>query len=127
MIKVEDNHIYMTRGDSFSRKIDIMQKDSECGELYPYEMQPGDQVIFALKTDEYIGIRYTDFKEAEPLLRKEVSPETLMLELEPEDTRDLKFGKYVYDVHLVKEDGWVDTFIQDEEFDLLKEAHGWGT
>lgn len=42
---------------------------------------------------------------------KDIPIETMKLVLEPEDTKTLAFGKYVYDVQLTKVTGEVDTFI----------------
>ena len=55
----------------------------------------------------------TEFIDTEPLVDKEISNESLVLELEPEDTKDLGFGKYAYDIQITFADGTVDTFISD--------------
>ncbi len=47
--------------------------------------------------------------------------DTLILRLESEDTAELPFGRYNYDIQLRMEDGTVDTFISDI-LDLLPEV-----
>lgn len=46
----------------------------------------------------------------------------MMLTLEPQDTADLNFGKYVYDIQLTKANGKVDTFIPKAILKLSEEV-----
>ena len=48
--------------------------------------------------------------------------DTLVLEVEPQDTADLNFGKYVYDVEFTDAAGHVSTIIL-ANFILTKEVH----
>jgi len=109
MYKIEGSAITLTRGDSFYATVTMKNPDKT-----DYTPQQGDVVRFALKK------RYTD---AEPLILKNVPTDTLVLHLEPEDTKDLAFGKYVYDIELTKANGDVDTFIYEADFELAKEVH----
>lgn len=45
------------------------------------------------------------------LINKEIPLDTRLLELEGSDTKDLKFGTYVYDIEYTDENGHPDTFI----------------
>lgn len=47
---------------------------------------------------------------------------TMILHLDPEDTKDLGFGEYVYDVELTFANGDVDTFINNAKFILAPEV-----
>ena len=109
MFKIDGTTITLTRGDSFYTDIVIKNPDGS-----DYTMQENDVVRFALKK------KYTD---AEPLILKTIPNETLILHLEPEDTKDMAFGKYVYDVELTKANGDVDTFICEADLELAKEVH----
>ncbi len=109
MYKINGTAITLTRGDSFYATVTMEQADGE-----PYIPQAGDTIRFALKK------RYTD---SEPLIIKPVPTDTLMLHLEPEDTKALPFGRYVYDVELTKANGDVDTFIWEADFEIAKEVH----
>jgi uncharacterized membrane protein YkoI len=42
----------------------------------------------------------------------------MILTIEPEDTQDLDFGTYVYDIQITLADGTVDTFIADAKFNI---------
>lgn len=89
--------ITMTRGDTLVAFVSITQPNG-C----PYTPVDGDKVRFAMKAN------YTDPK---PLLVIDIPIDTMQLVIKPEDTADLNFGKYVYDVQLTKANGVVDTFI----------------
>lgn len=94
---VQGTTITLTRGDTFMALVSIAQSDGS-----PYLPIEGDTVRFAMKSS---------YTEEEPLLVKDIPIETMKLVLEPEDTKTLAFGKYVYDVQLTKVTGEVDTFI----------------
>lgn len=105
---VKQNTIYLTRGDTFLADVRIFQT---CGD--PYHLQEGDTIRFAMKkslTDETT------------LVTKDIPIDTRRLQLDPEDTKDLPFGTYVYDVQLTKADGTVDTFITPSKLVLTEEV-----
>lgn len=49
--------------------------------------------------------------------------DTMKLAIKPEDTKNLAFGKYVYDIELTKANGEVDTFITKAVFKITEEVH----
>lgn len=108
MVEIKGTTIKMTRGDTLSLTITIMNGAE------PYEVQAGDVIRFALKKT---------YQDAEPLIEKTIDNETLGLQLEPEDTKELPFGSYVYDIEITMEDGTVDTFIAEANLTLAKEVH----
>lgn len=99
--KVEDTTIYLTRGDTgyFTFTPYVHTDDGD----QVYEPQEGDSIRFAMKQKH--GDTY------EVLLTKPVDIETFQMKFEPEDTKGLAFGKYVYDVELTTASGDVDTYI----------------
>ncbi len=105
---VSGTTITLTRGDTFKALIEITNVDGSS-----YAPQEGDSVRFAMKAD------YTD---AEPLVIKDIPIDTMMLIIEPEDTKKLAFGKYVYDIQLTKASGEVDTFITKAKINLTEEV-----
>lgn len=109
MIKIEDNEITMTRGDTLETTVEIFTKQGE-----PYIPSSLDRIRFALKK------RY---KDVEPLIVKEVPYDTMLLHLDPEDTKPLAFGDYVYDLELTTSDGFVDTFIDKKLFKITEEVY----
>lgn len=106
MVSVEGNKITMTRGDTLRVKVGITIDDE------PYTPELLDVVRFALKHSD-LNPQKTEYKDAEPLITKTIPNETMILELEPSDTKSLGFGKYDYDVQITFEDGSVSTFISD--------------
>ncbi|MDO4292048.1 MAG: hypothetical protein Q4C65_02345 [Eubacteriales bacterium] len=106
---VSGTTILLTRGDTFKAQISITTPDS-----VPYEPVDGDTVRFAMKSS------YSDPK---PLLVKEIPIDTLILKIDPEDTKELAFGKYVYDIQLTKKTGEVDTFITKGIMKITEEVY----
>ena len=46
----------------------------------------------------------------------------MLLEIAPEDTEPLPFGRYVYDIELTTADGTVDTFISKAIINICEEV-----
>lgn len=97
MFKIENNKITLTRGDTLIAKITITTRDGQT-----YIPNESDSIRFAMKKT---------FWNEDVVLQKEIPVSTMLLRIEPEDTKKLRFGEYVYDIQLTKEDGIVDTFI----------------
>lgn len=122
--RIDENKvaIYLTRGDTADLVVEPIVKDHETGERYIYQPVDGDTVRFALKRDRLKADK-SDFVDEEPLFTKDVPIDTMTLLIEPEDTKNLPFGNYVYDMELTFSDGAVDTFIEDSPFYLTREVH----
>lgn len=108
--------IYHTRGDSLYLFVRMTNKDDGTD----YVPQEGDEIRFALKRE------YNDNEI--PLILKDIPYNTQILHLEPSDTKNLPYGKYVYDVQLTKPNGDVITFIPDDpeksaQFHCCKEVY----
>lgn len=112
----KDNAIYLTRGDSMTLYISMTDSDGNT-----YTPVSTDVIRFALKHNSMtIGNRaYTD---TSPILTKTIDYSTLALSIDPDDTADLEFGEYVYDIELTDADGAVDTFITASPFVILPEV-----
>ena len=113
---IKDNTITLTRGDTLRVKVDIF-KDGD-----PYIPESEDSVRFAVKHKSMLGDK-SDYTDTDPLINIQIPTDTLILTIEPEDTKDLGFGKYVYDVEITFSDGTVDTFITASPFILSEEVH----
>lgn len=99
--------ISMTRGDSLACELSVTRN----GE--PYTPVDGDVIRFAMKkhvNDENV------------LIEKIIPNDTLQLIINPEDTKNLPFGEYRYDVQITFADGFVSTFITDSPFELTSEV-----
>ena len=114
--RIENQTIYLTRGDTLKVQITIY-KDEDV-----YNPIEGDTVRFALKHPAMKRDK-SDFVDEEPLLVKPIPIDTLILTLDPEDTKSLGFGDYVYDIELTAETGEVDTFIANQKIVLTPEVH----
>lgn len=113
----DNNEITLTRGDTFKCTITLIQEDT--GE--EYKPVAGDTLRFALKRDK-MDPKKTSYKDEEPLIKKDIPIDTLTLRLDPEDTKKLPFGNYVYDIEITFADGTVDTFITTKKFTLTPEV-----
>lgn len=99
MVKIEDNTIKITRGDTLETPIDIELVSGK-----DYVPAAGDKIRFALKS------AYSDIT---PIIIKDINTDDMILRLDAEETKKLPARRkpYVYDVQLTTPDGWVDTFI----------------
>lgn len=104
MYKIEGKTIYLVRGDTFQTQVAIKQNGTD------YTPVQGDIVRFALKRNQFNHDK-TQYLDKEPLVLKTIPIDTLILELEPNDTAGLNFGEYDYDIEITMANGRVDTFI----------------
>lgn len=104
----DNNNITLTRGDTFIAKVNVWTKDDD-----PFELSVGDEIRFALKAD---------YDDEEVLIYKSIPINTMILRLDPEDTKDLEFGTYVYDIQVTFANGIVDTVIAKRQFTIAEEV-----
>lgn len=107
-VKMRKNVVTMTRGDTCSIKISL--SDGYGKEYIPDE---NDEIRFALKKtydDDY------------PLIYKVIPHDTMILKLNPSDTKELDFGKYVYDIQITFANGDVNTFVTKAQFIIEEEV-----
>ena len=105
MFKVNGTDITLTRGDTLVAEIGIRRNDE------PYTPVAEDSIRFALKHST-MNADHSEFTDEQPLIRKEIPYDTLILKLDPADTKPYGFGRYRYDIEITFEDGTVDTFIK---------------
>lgn len=94
MIKIKGTTISIVRGDTANIQLSIFDQDGNA-----YVPASGDSIRFAVKKSYY---------QADPDLVKTIPNDTLVLALEPADTKELDFGPYKYDIELTTADGEVD-------------------
>lgn len=115
MLKVKRNKIFMTRGDTVSLKIDVVDLNGD-----PYYLQDGDDAIFRVKRSAC---------DKNMLIEKELEVDDegiLYLLIEPEDTENLKFGIYTYEVEIITADDGHFTIIDSGVLELGKELENHG-
>lgn len=105
---INGTSISLTRGDTLQIQISITDASGE-----RYSPAEGDVIRFAMKQ------RYSD---PTPILVKTIPNETLILLINPEDTKSLSYGAYKYDIELTTATGIVDTFIPRADFKILEEV-----
>lgn len=97
MLRIVDNSVTLTRGDSAYINIVPLTPDGEV-----YELDPADRIYFTLrrspKRDE----------GSNPCLIEKTFWENA-IKLDPQDTQFLNYGKYFYDVELIFKNGDVST------------------
>ena len=103
-------NITITRGDSGSMRIRL--RLIATGETY--EMQPGDEIHFGVKRG---------YEDAECSIAKTYTTNPFVLSILPEDTTDLDFGKYVYDMEFVAANGYTRTFLEKKKFKITEEVY----
>ena len=124
-VKITDNKIEMTRGDTLRTRVIpyvlIFDENDTVIDKQEYIPQEGDSIRFAVKHVTMRGGK--QYKDSEPLILKDIPISTLILQLNPADTKELDFDTYVYDVEITYADGTVYTFITTEDFVLTPEVH----
>ena len=104
---LDDGTIKLTRGDTARIAITINNLLNQ-----EYSIGKEDSLTLTIKKK---------VKDVEPLLQKIVKGTTLF-HINPEDTNDFSFGKYVYDVQLTLPNGDVYTIIEPSSFVILSEV-----
>lgn len=101
------NDIGIIRGDTTRFEIEILDQKGD-----PYTLQSGDQLVFTVKKNTSTSLI---------ILQKNISGETFTIS--HEDTANLDYGKYVYDIQLTQANGDVTTVIQPSVFEIMPEVN----
>ena len=116
MYKISGTTISLTRGDTLKVNITLTTKDKN-----PYIPVAADRIRFALKSAK-MNVNKTEFVDKEPLITKDIPYNTMQLKLDPEDTKNLPFGSYKYDLQITFANNEVDTFISNADFIITPEV-----
>lgn len=123
MLKVVGRKIYLTRGDTAYINVNVRLNNGD-----PYIFSEGDEVWFAMKrktTDkEYlIAPKKLTPYIVEGTENDEHPQYGVYLSILPDETINLPFGTYVYDIELVNEaKDYVSTIIEPNAFVILEEV-----
>lgn len=107
MLYIDDKTIKLTRGDTARLTVPIVNLANN-GE---YTMESGDILYFTVKKTA---------KDSDFLFQKSVTGSN-SIHIRPEDTANLSFGKYKYDVQLTTATGDVYTVIEPSTFEVMEE------
>lgn len=103
MIKVSKGDISIVRGDTGPIHITVLNSDQT-----EHTLENGDIITFTVRKDPLSDI----------VIQKQGENITLL----PEDTAELEFGQYCYDVQYTMANGTVDTIIPMKNFIILEEV-----
>lgn len=106
MLTCEGNTIHLTRGDSAVLLLKIRKNDES-----EYELQAGDSVLFTVKNSVY---------DTSVIIQKKLI--NGVIKLNPDDTKNLQYGTYYYDVELTQTDGFVATVISPQKLIIEPEV-----
>lgn len=113
-------NIALTRGDYAALVFCAYEEDEET----LYELNEGDTVQLQIGKKYGTPLKtYTRVKEDS----ETTTADDYTIEIEPESTKDMKFGDYVYDVSIITADGYVCTYIgadksKQPQFNILYET-----
>ena len=112
-MKIQGTNISMTRGDSEGIKVTV--KDT-LGNVVP--LVTGDTIYFTVREN----ILNKQRKIIEKIITEFDDGEGINNNLNPQDTNDLRFASYVYDIQLTRENGTVKTIIPPSQFIITGEV-----
>lgn len=110
-MKIQGTNISMTRGDSEAIKVTV--KDT-LGNIIP--LVSGDTIYFTARKN-----LLNETKIIEKIITEFVDGQALIT-INPQDTNDLRFATYVYDIQLTRENGTVKTIIPPSTFTVKGEV-----
>ena len=110
-MKVNGTDLAMIRGDSES--ITLSLKDGAA--VIPFVT--GDTVYFTVK-----GSPIVDEIALQKIVTEFNEDGNCIIEIAPNDTKDLEFRSYVYDIQLNRLDGTVTTIVPCSKFAILQEV-----
>ena len=103
-----DNNIYLTRGDTATIDVEILNPDES-----PHTMTSEERLIFTLRKL---------YDKGNILISKTYSDPTIYIYTN--DTKDLNFGDYRFDIYLYNVNTHtIDTFIAEGKFTVAEEVH----
>lgn len=107
MYNVAKTTITMTRGDTVRVQLSLREGNGKT-----YRPAVGDEIRFAA----------TPRWGEQPCIEKPIPTDTLLLEIQPSDTKQLEFGTYWYDIQLTRDNGDIDTFIDRAKLVITEEV-----
>ena len=107
MLVITDNEVRLTRGDNADIIVQIKDLNGDT-----YELQEGDKLLFTMKRNCKTDII---------VIQKDITSDQV-ISIEHNDTKDLDYGTYYFDVQCTLADGNVYTVIEPHPFIIEKEV-----
>lgn len=118
MLKVIGKKIFITRGDTAYITVNVYAPDGS-----EYILQEGDKLWFAVKRKTTDKDYLIPPKELTVGIHPTTGKQEAVLAIMPEDTKNLDFGSFVYDISLVNaEKNFVNTIIEPSSFTITEEV-----
>lgn len=119
MVQISGTKIRMTRGDTLrlfvNLEVEVKDENGNIIDTHQYVPEEGDKIRFAMKYD---------YDDENPILVKDIPIDSLLLTLDPEDTKDLDTrARLVYDIEITCANGDVYTFINKAKLILTEEVY----
>jgi hypothetical protein len=111
-MKVIDNKVYLTRGDTGSLTLNIKDEKTNL----PYLLKDDDVLYFTVKKN--INTNTKSFQKVITSFNEGVAE----IFITNADTKDLPFGEYVYDCQVTSADGSINTVIKPKPFYITEEV-----
>lgn len=108
MLAITKDAIHLTRGDNADIIVTIRDLNGDI-----YELQTGDKLVFTMK----INCNTEDV-----IIHKDITSDSIISILH-NDTKDLPYGTYKFDVQLTTAGGYVYTVIDPHDFVIEKEVN----
>ena len=106
MLKITENKVQLTRGDTAVLKVEVQKDDGSV-----YELKPTDTLVLTIKAN-------TATKE---IIIQKAAVDGVFTISAPE-TEQLAYGYYYYDVELRQAEGFVSTIIPPHSFMICEEV-----
>lgn len=101
------NDITLTRGDTLHLQITLTDQEGEV-----YTLQDGDTLVFTVKKNTSSDV---------VLIQKNILNSNITIS--HEDTKNMAYGTYMYDVQLTQANGDVTTVIKPSKFKITEEVN----
>lgn len=100
MLRINNNDITLTRGDTLTLTVTLTNMDGE-----PYEPESGDSIRFAVSTGYFGDSNYAlHFEQSIPA-------DSMTFTMPATETGNLEYKEYNYDIEITHSDGCIDTVI----------------
>lgn len=118
MLKVIGKKIFITRGDTAYITVNVYAPDGS-----EYVLQEGDKLWFAVKRKTTDKDYLISPKELSIGINPSTGKQEAVLSIFPQETKNLDFGSFVYDVSLVNTaKNFVNTIIEPSSFTITEEV-----
>jgi hypothetical protein len=111
-MEISGTNLSMTRGDSEEITVRVTDADGD-----PIVLATGDTIYFSVKE----CVADEDYALQKVVTAFEVDGSAI-IEIEPADTADLEFKRYIYDIQWTDANGRVTTIVKASAFEIAKEV-----